>query len=407
MSRAMAQPRNHLDLSISSPVFPGGSLLSAVFDRNVMRLSDRGGASGLIGHRWSDVCSRELDAWPGASLPTLHGAGLHVARIVRLDDIPAVARAASRKKLQNPDYIVVARNGRSPVMFSADAKFSVETAVASQVSADALRALLELGPVFTGHIGEFDAVGEVIDGIFLSPDYSLTQYMLGRRRGYRSVSVDHRQIHLLPVASVPFLKPLEGARLIPIFAVVDGYDDESRSSLLVGLYYFRLARAVIGCWGDMVTPLLGPRRTDAIDLAAIEERTRLYARDARSGWEIVDRWDAAAESVRSQRDTVNRITSVPIINRELREELDAAVSAAGVEAPSMNKVRRRIGSWFRDQVVDQVGPLEPPVPDFPGVIHRLETVCGELRLQLSAATTRIIAEMISEAPEIKLADVDS
>lgn len=407
MTRAMAQPRNHPDLAISSPVFPGGSLLSAVFDRNVMRLSDRGGASGLIGDRWSDVCSRELGDWPGTTVETPDGGDVHAERIVRLDDIPAVARAASRKKLQNPDYIVIGQDDRTPVMFSADAKFSVETAAASQVGADALRALLDLGPVITDHMGGFDAAAHVIDGIFLSPDYSLTHYMLGRRRGYRSVSVARQQIHLLPVASVPFLKPLEGARMIPIFAEVDGYDDESRSSLLVGLYYFRLARAAVGCWSDMVTPLLGPKRIDRTDLAAIEERTRLYARDAQSGWEIVDRWDAVAESVRSQRDMVNRITSVPIVNRELREELDAAVAAAGVEAPSMNKVRRRIGSWFRDQVIDQVGPLEPPVQDFPGIIHQLEMACGDLRLQLPAATTRIIAEMIAEAPENELAEVDS
>jgi hypothetical protein len=407
MTRAMAQSRNFPDLSIASPGFPGGSLLSAVFDRNVMRLSDRGGASGLIGDRWSDVCSQQLEVWPGTEVTTPDGSVMHVERIVRLDDIPAVARAASRKKLQNPDYIVLGHEDRLPVMFSADAKFSVETAGASQVSADALRALIEIGPIITDHIGRMDDDGQVIDGIFLSPDYSLTHYMLGRRRGHRSVSVDHRQIHLLPVSSVPFLKPLEGARLIPVFAEVDGYDRETRTSLLAGLYYFRLVRASVGCWSDMVAPLLGPKRVETVDLSAIEERTRLYARSATSGWEIVDRWDAAAESVRSQRDVVNRITSVPILNRELREELDAAVAAAGVEPPSMNKVRRRIGSWFRNQVIEHVGPLEPPIPDFPRIVHQLEMICGELRLQLPAATTRLISEMLHEAPKFELVDVDS
>lgn len=391
--------RNHPDLSISSPVFPGGSLVSAIFDRNVMRLSDRGGASGLIGDRWSDICSHELETWPGTAISTPDGQEMQVERIVRLDDTPAVARAASKKKLQNPDYVVVGRTGDTPLLLSADAKFSVETAGASQVSADALSALLGIGPVITDQIGRLDAGREIIDGIFLSPDFSLTHYMLGRRRGYRSVSVDRRQIHLLPVASVPFLKPLQGARLIPIFADVDGYDRESRSSLLVGLYYFRLSRAVIGCWADMVTPLLGARQPVPTDLARIEEQTRLFARDARSGWDIVDRWDAAAESVRSQREVVNRITSVPIVNRELRDELDAAVAITQVEAPSMNKVRRRIGSWFRDQVIERIGVLSPPVDDFPAVIHQLELIAADLRLQLPEATTRIIAEMLSESSD--------
>lgn len=392
----MTPPQHTDDLSLSSPVFPGRSLLAAIFDRDLMRLSDRGGASGMIGDRWSNVCSAELDTWPETRVVTPDGDELFVERIIRLDDIPAVARIASRRKLQNPDYIVVGRSGSSPLMLSADAKFSVETAGASQVSAEALRSLVELGPIITEHMGELEQGSEIVDGIFLSPDFSLTHYMMRRKRGYRSVSVDHRQIHLLPVASVPFLKPLEGARMIPIFAEVDGFDRESRSSLVMGLYYFRLVRAAVGCWGDMVAPLLAPKNVRDVDLAVIEERTRFYARDAKSGWEIVERWDAAAETVRNQRDVVNRITSVPIVNRELREQLDAAVNAAHVEAPSMNKVRRRIGAWFRDEVIDRVGVLEPPIADFPRVIHELELVSEELRLQLPAATTLIIQEMLQE-----------
>ena len=402
----MTHPSQRDDLSISSPVFPGRSLLSAIFDRDLMRLSDRGGASGLIGDRWSDVCSAELESWPGSTITTPDGDELQVDRIIRLDDIPAVARIASRRKLQNPDYIVAGSSGSGARMLSADAKFSVETAGASQVSAEALRSLVELGPVITEHMGELVEGAGIVDGVFLSPDFSLTHYMLRRKRGYRSVSVDHRQIHLLPVASVPFLKPLEGARMIPIFAEVDGYDRESRTSLLMGLYYFRLARAAAGCWGDMVAPLLAPKNATDIDLAAIEERTRHYARDAQSGWEIVERWDAAAETVRNQREVVNRITSAPIVNRDLRVELEAAVEAAGVEAPSMNRVRRRIGAWFRDQVIDRVGVLEPPIADFPRVIHQLELVSEEIRLQLPAATTRIIAEILDETRELEEATAE-
>lgn len=396
----MVQSSRHDDLALTSPVFPGGSILSAIFDRDLMRLSDRGGASGLIGDRWSDLCSTELDTWPETRLLTPGGQHLDVERVVRLDDIPSVARIASKRKLQNPDYIVAGRSDDRTMMLSADAKFSVETAGASQVSADALRSLLEVGPLLTGHMGGLDTDAAIVDGIFLSPDYSLTHYMLRRKRGYRSVSVDQDQIHLLPVRSVPFLKPLEGARLIPIYAEADGFDRESRSSLLVGLYYFRLVRASIGCWSDMVTPLLAPKQGPEVDIAGIEDRTRTYARDARPGWEIVERWDAAAETVRTQRELVNRITSVPIVNRELRVELEAAVKGAGVEAPSMNKVRRRIGSWFRDQIVAQVGVLEPPVVDFPRRIHQLELLSEDVRRGLPAATTRIIHEMLDEATDV-------
>lgn len=185
--------------------------------------------------------------------------------------------------------------------------------------------------------------------------------------------------------------------MIPIYAEVDGFERESHTSLLVGLYYFRLVRAAVGCLSDMVAPLLAPKQVQDLDMDAVEQRTRTYARDAESGWHIVERWDAAADTVRNQRDVVNRITSVPIVNRELREELEAAFVVAGVEAPSMNKVRRRIGSWFRDQIVERVGVLEPPIADFPAVIHDLELLSEEIRLQLPAATTRIIHEMLGDA----------
>ena len=40
-----------------SPLLPGGDLVSALFDREVMGLADRGGASNLIGDRWADIAA--------------------------------------------------------------------------------------------------------------------------------------------------------------------------------------------------------------------------------------------------------------------------------------------------------------------------------------------------------------
>src|SRR5690606_26520416 len=174
----MVQSRHSQDLSISSPVFPGGSILSAVFDRAVMRLSDRGGASGMIGDRWSDLTSAALDEWPGTTISTPDGEDVTISRVVRLDDIPAVARMASKRKLQNPDFVIVGTSDTREVVFSADAKFSVETASSSQVSAEALQSLLDLGEIFTTHLGDVDHRAEPVDGMFMSPEYSLTHYMM-------------------------------------------------------------------------------------------------------------------------------------------------------------------------------------------------------------------------------------
>jgi hypothetical protein len=314
--------------------------------------------------------------------------------------VPAIARTASRKKLQNPDYIVVGRSASGPLVFSADAKFSIETAGASQVSEDALKALLELGPVLTDTLGVLEPDTTIANGIFLSPDYSLTHYMMSRKRGYRSVSIDPLHITLLPVTAVGFLKPVEASTLIPIFADADGFGQESRRSLLTALYYFRLVRAGIGCWYDEHVSLLIPKQKPELDLTAVDARARELAQTAMSGWEIVEQWDARAETVRSQREAVNQATSAPIVSRELRAQLEMAATRAGVaELPSLNKVRRRIGSWFRDQLIDDFGPIMPPVTNFPEILQRLSGRAQELRPELEQMTRQIIEEMLVEAME--------
>lgn len=392
----MSQSRSYPDLALKSPVFPGGSLLQAIFDRDLMRLSDRGGASGLIGDRWSDMCSEAMGDWPGASVHAL-GQDVQIDRVVRLDAVPAIARTASRKKLQNPDFIVVGESDSGPIGFSADAKFSIETAGASQVSSDALKALLEIGPVLTDTLGALEDETSITDGIFLSPDYSLTHYMLGRTRGYRSVSVDPAHVTLLPVTAVGFFKPVEASALIPLYADADGYGEESRRSLLAALYYFRLVRAGIGCWYDEHGSLLIPKQKPELDLVAVDARAHELAGTAMSGWEIVEQWDVQAETVRAQREAVTQATSAPIVSRELRTQLEVAARSAGVtEMPSLNKVRRRIGLWFRDKLIEEFGLIMPPVQNFPEVLQQLTGRANELKPDLERMTKQIISEMLAE-----------
>jgi len=387
------------DLSLTSDVFPGGSLLAAIFDRHLMRLSDRGGASGLIGDRWADLCADALNGWqeterafPGDRLD------VRVKRIVRLDDVPAIALTASRQKLQNPDFIVVGENGAGPVLLAADAKFSVETAVASQVSAESLQALLQMGPLVSDQLGDIGADTEIADGTFLCPDYSLTHFMLQRRRGARRATVGAEQVTLLPVTAASFFLPIEAASLIPIFAAVDDLPLDYRRSLLLAQYYFRLVRAGIGCWYDQVGPLLDFREKPDLDLGAVEGQARDLAAGAATAWELVERWDDLAELVRQQRTAVNQVTSLPIVNRELRQEIEEAASARGVVAPSLNKVRRRIGSWFRKRLREDFGPIMPPVQDFSTLLMQLSERARELRPEVATATKAIIDELVEEAP---------
>jgi hypothetical protein len=133
-------------------------------------------------------------------------------------------------------------------------------------------------------------------------------------------------------------------------------------------------------------------------VAAVDARARELAQTVVSGWEIIEQWDAQAETVRSQREAVNQAASAPIVNRELRAQLEAAAVKAGVtEPPSLSKVRRRIGSWFLDQLIEDFGPIMPPIDNFPVLLQQLGTRANELRPELERMTRQIIGEMLEEA----------
>jgi hypothetical protein len=73
--------------------------------------------------------------------------------------------------------------------------------------------------------------------------------------------------------------------------------------------------------------------------------------------------------------------------------------------PSVNKVRRRLGSWYRAQIRDRVGPLPPPVADFSTTLQQIGRVAAALTPLLEAETRRVIADLIDrhvEEDEVEL-----
>ena len=387
---------------IASPRLPGGDLIAAVLDREVMGLADRGGASGLVGSRWADLCAEQALGWPGTARPIPGPAGgtFAVERVVRLDDAPAIAAEASRRALQNPDLLLVGERDGRPVLQAADAKFSVETAREKQVSPAVVAALLDLGPSLTtllGDLGPADALG-LVEGVFLCPDFPLTQVMLRRRSGIVRATVRNDQVVLLPAPAERFFAPIEGWRLVPPLAAVDALPVAAPESLLAALYYFRLARAAVGCWFDQTGPLLAFNDKPAWDepaiLADLEPRTADGA--ARSAFEVVRRWNADVQSVRAQRAAVDQVAGLPLLNREIKDLAARVALRAGVEPPSVNQVRRRVGAWYRGRLRDRFGPLLPPVADLPTTLTNLGRVGADLAVELRAEAERVVAELVAQ-----------
>lgn len=370
-----------------------------------MRFSDRGGASGIIGDRWADLCALAL----GQKVETLVTLDQDVPPIacdgvVRLDDIPEVARVASRAHLQNPDFLLVGTQGGRQTIKAADAKFSVETAKSRQVSAHVVKALLDLGQTVRDRIPDLHDDVALSDGIFLCPDYSLTRHVLRGGQGLRRIAVPDREVCLLPVQIDEFMRPIGHERLIQILAARDDLGSDYRQSLLLTLYYFRLARSAVGFRVDQTTPLLASRDAPEVDVADVEAEAERIGKQAFGAWNLILRWNDIAEEVRRQRLAVDAATGYPIPGRILRQQVEQRSAAAGVEPPSTNRVRRIAGSWMRARIRQEFGPIDPPVDDLDKLLRELRAFARSLTPAVAAYTDDVIGDLIAEQPPIASAD---
>jgi len=385
------------DLDFASPHFPGGSLINALYDRDLMRLSDRGGASAMIGSRWANLCSIALERGAQRTIVPVQPETdpLRFDRVIRLDDVPAISAQASRLKLQNPDFLLISDDDQVQRVFAADAKFSVDTAKSRQVSSDAVTSLIAMGPAIERLVPNLRPDALIEDGIFLCPDYSLTRRLLRTRRGLQRVTVADDEVRLISVDAESFLDTLGHGSLIDLLASLDDLPLDHHGSLSLSLFYFRLARALIGCWIDRTNPLLLYNDLPVVDLNIVEDTLRTDVSRETDAWRLMLYWNEIAEQLRRQRSAIDHVTALPISGKDLRARIDVAAKAAGVEPPSTNRVRRALGAWFRERYRVQFGPVPPPVDDFDALLARLAAFGRSLRPGLEAKAEEVILDFVS------------
>ena len=383
---------------IASPLLPGGDLVSAVFDREVMGLADRGGASNLVGDRWADLAAEHVASWV-EDLRPIHAEDGHllpIVRVDRLDATPAIAMAASKRGLQNPDLLLIGNRNGQAVIQAADAKFSVETARAKQVSPDVVRGLIELRAVVPELLSGVGDEPLIEQGIFLSPDFPLTHLMLRRRHGIVRTTVQPDEVVLVPAPPDQFWNGVEGAPIMAPLAAVDRLPAGMDESLLAGLYYFRLARAAVGCWLDATKPLLLHEDSIRADVEAVREETGARARTSSSAIGLILRWNADVQTIRQQRAAVDQVAGFPLANRDLRAMTAKIAAAAGGEPPSANQVRRRLGAWYRGAVRDAVGPILPPVRDLSAVLRQVAAAGRAVTPQVESRVEQVVLELMAD-----------
>jgi hypothetical protein len=388
--------------NIRSPLLPGGDLVSALFDREVMGLADRGGASNLIGDRWADIAAAYVATWVGTER-RLHADDddpLRIVRVERLDATPAIAAAASKRGLQNPDLLLIGQRGDQEAIQAADAKFSVETARSKQVSPEVVLGLLQLRSYVPGLLDGVSDRIHVESGVFLCPDYPLTHLMLRHRRGIIRTTVRQEEVVFVPAAADQFWDGVQGAEIIAPLAETDKLPTRPGENLMAGVYYFRLARAAVGFWLDATKPLLLHNDVVSVNISAVRDEAVRRGREAASAIDLIRRWDADVQTIRNQRAAVDQVAALPIPGRDLRPMAAKIAQAVGADPPSANQVRRRLGAWYRGALRGRFGPISPPVADLPMILRQLADAGRDLAPQAERELERIVLDLVSQpSPE--------
>jgi hypothetical protein len=389
------------DVALRSHLLPGGDLVSATLNRQLMGLADRGGGSALVGARWADICAvwAETQVGRSAQVPG-EREGFTIARVARLDDLPAVARAASKRGLQNPDLVFVGQRGGCPTLQAADAKFSVETARSKQVAPAVLEALLALGRPVESLVAGLSGEREFVPGVFLCPDFTLTHLMLRGRRGILRATVTGDEVVLVPAEAASFFAPLRGAGLLRLLAEIDDLPVQPERSLLAGLFYFRLASAAIGSWVDAHKPLISVNDKDKdmieVDEAAIEAEARRRTLVARSAFDLILTWDADVERIRNWRRSVDEVAAIPVAMKQIRIAVERRIGPDPTCGPSSSQVRRRLEQWFRRELRARLGPMLPGEVSYPACLQEVASASAALSAHVPARIEEIIDELLAE-----------
>lgn len=389
--------------NVVSEKVPGGSLIAAVLDRELMAWSDRGGASRYLGERWSEQCTVALEEAVGSEVPVPRGRPFTLRAVVRLDENPEIAIQAGQHKLVNPDFVLYgSRDGEEHILQSADAKFAVDTIRSPQVSAAALEALLAVEGGLVGAAIEAKLGGPVGDpyrveqGVFLSPISPLTDYFLPRVTSGPGAPVDPQEVILLPVDPVAMVTGLPMTRLIGILARIDRLPVSPRENILSAMYYFRLACACAWMWVEEHTPLLSNDPPPEVDPTGLADETSRRVRGAHTAYEVVQGWYETVERVSRSRQEVRSMAVMPVRMREIRAMVEAA--GLGEDRGVLRRVRGALERRYRTRLVETVGeiPARPNRP-LPAILEDVANASRGLYPELRRLAAELVEREVAEA----------
>ncbi len=389
---------------VKSPLLPGGSLLTAYLDRQLMMWSDRGGASMHIGDRWAAHCSLWLSGAVGDVWPIPDHEPFIVREILRLDDIPEISREANRYHLENPDFLIIGSRPDEPeiaVVEAVDAKFAADRIKPSQVSAQIVENLLtipEQGATRRLLQETLDAHGfkqyVVHDGAFICPDSALTDFLLNRASRGQMGQPSSPEIVRIESSPGTMFEEVSASQLIGQLARLDRLPVSPRDNLLSAIYYFRVASACVYLWAEQRAPLftLNPPEPPEIGVVSAEVARRATA--GVSAYRLMLDMVAEAEVVREARQSVSNVASLPLRMSEIR----AFVQRAGLDEEqgkvALRHVRRDLELEFRRRLFEDIGEIsaEDPRP-LRDILDEVAQAARNLREDMLTYATGLVEEL--------------
>ncbi len=402
-SRGKGPSLKQIDGNVFSDKLPGGNLISATLDRQLMTWSDRGGASRLFGDCWSDAVTQYLHEQIGKIRHLSDGQEFRLDAVIRLDDDPRIAIQAGRHKLTNPDFVLFGRTpDRSPILQASDSKFSVDTIKPAQVSAEALQALLDVEHGLVRVALEQDlhdhdvAEARVERGIFLSPVGPLTDYFLPRVLTDPRSAVERSHIELIDVGPSELFGELSEASLIGPLAIVDTLPASPRDHLLSAMYYLRVACACTWMWVEERTPLFTLGAPPTIEWDDLKKDVDRRCAAASSAFEVAESWFEAVEEVARNRKSINDMISLPVRVSEIRDMVNSAGLAEDRRA--VKTVRAALDRRYRHRLFDEIGEI-PATPDqpLPTILQDVASASRALRPEMRKLAATLVTEQVVEA----------
>lgn len=375
---------------------PGGSLLAAYLDRQLMIWSDRGGASRHIGDRWAAHCSAWIDNALNEPWPIPDAEPLVINTVLRLDDVPEVSREANHYHLENPDFLLVGVRPEAAdhaLVMAVDAKFAADRIRPSQVSAQIVENLVTIPETGVTRQLLEDALRdhdletrEFIDGAFLCPESTLTTFLLKRRSRAREEQNGKAEIVTIPPDPANMFAGLPASNLIGALARIDRLPVTPRENLLSAIYYFRVACACIYLWQEQHRPLFTIREAEPPEIGLVSAEVSLRAQSAHSAYEVMMGMVDDAEVIQRARQSIANVASLPLRMTEIR----ALLQETGREDKSLLRaLRRDLELEFQRRLFDRVGeiPADDPRP------------LGEILDEVAAAARGLRAHMSAFANE--------